>query len=189
MSSGKVHNAASASATIASAALFLYTANDISGMNQASVVLGIFSGGLTSLFIGPDLDVDSGNISRKLMRDIGYIPLLFWTIFWEPYGYAIKHRSSVSHMPVVGTWLRLLFLLLPITINFFVEEEKYKRAVAISSGFSQILALVWIMVAVVAIFILQWAEINLVLFAAMFVGQLMINDLLHFIFDGELFHG
>ncbi|MGB8702089.1 MAG: metal-binding protein [Thermosynechococcaceae cyanobacterium] len=56
----------------------------------------LFSG----LMFGPDLDIYSVQYKR-------------WGLFrwiWRPYQNAIRHRSWLSHGPIVGTAIRLLYL-------------------------------------------------------------------------------
>lgn len=177
-----MHNAASSLATVGSAALILSQTN----LPTVDAGMALASAGLFSLFVGPDLDVDSGNISHKLARETGKIPLVLWTIFWEPYGYAIKHRSKISHMPILGTLLRLIYLVTPLSINVLVEDDRIRRAIALSSGLSQILAIVPIVVIFALVQALIYARIDLAIFFALFIGQVMFNDFLHFIFDGGL---
>ncbi|WP_320666737.1 metal-binding protein [Prochlorococcus sp. MIT 1307] len=70
---------------------------------------GLISG--TAFFIGglwlsPDLDTKS-------------IPLKRWGILqglWWPYRKAISHRSILSHSPVIGTFLRVAYLLAITTV-------------------------------------------------------------------------
>ena len=68
----------------------------------------LFSG----LMLSPDLDVD-----------IGSHPYRRWgpfRIIWQPYMRAIGHRSRLSHGPVVGTFLRILYLVLVAVITYCV---------------------------------------------------------------------
>jgi uncharacterized metal-binding protein len=56
----------------------------------------LFSG----LMFGPDLDIYSVQFKRW--------GLLCW--IWRPYQKGLRHRSWLSHGPIVGTMLRLLYL-------------------------------------------------------------------------------
>lgn len=71
-----------------------------------------FSGGmLITVLIGPDLDVDEGNISIDYMRRI-FPPLVFvWQVLWFPYAKIMRHRG-ISHFPVIGTFSRIAYILL-----------------------------------------------------------------------------
>lgn len=63
----------------------------------------ISAGFLATLMINPDLDVNSRFPRRSPSK---WIP---WLIFL-PYAKFINHRSPLSHMPVVGTLFRLVYL-------------------------------------------------------------------------------
>ncbi len=62
----------------------------------------LFSG----LMFGPDLDIYSVQFKRW--------GLLRW--IWRPYQKGLRHRSWLSHGPIVGTMLRLLYLSLWATL-------------------------------------------------------------------------
>jgi uncharacterized metal-binding protein len=66
--------------------------------NLTLIVCGgfLFSG----LMFGPDLDIHSCQFNRW--------GLLKW--IWLPYQKSLRHRSFLSHGPVVGTMLRLVYL-------------------------------------------------------------------------------
>ena len=52
------------------------------------------------LMLGPELDIHSEQYTR-------WGPLRW---IWLPYQIAIKHRSPISHGPIIGTALRVLYL-------------------------------------------------------------------------------
>lgn len=56
----------------------------------------LFSG----LMFGPDLDIHS----------VQYRRWGFLRFIWHPYQATLKHRSWLSHGPIVGTFVRLLYL-------------------------------------------------------------------------------
>ncbi len=66
--------------------------------NLTLLVCGAFLFG--GLMFGPDLDIDS-----RQFRRWGW---LRW--IWLPYQKSIRHRSLLSHGPVIGTGLRLAYL-------------------------------------------------------------------------------
>lgn len=68
-----------------------------------TVCLSFLVGGL---MLGPDLDIHS--IQYKRWGPIRGI--------WLPYRLALKHRSSLSHGPVIGTALRVVYLALWIAL-------------------------------------------------------------------------
>ncbi len=68
---------------------------------SASITLSITGSFLFSgLMFGPDLDIYSVQFKRW--------GLLRW--IWRPYQKGLQHRSWLSHGPIVGTLIRLLYL-------------------------------------------------------------------------------
>lgn len=110
MPSGKTHAVATTVAASALPPLLALTA----GLSlQHAIAFGL--GCLTGLVVNPDLDVDHGSNSHSLVkRYAGNIVALFWFLFWWPYARLIPHRSPLSHFPILGTILRLVYLLTPL---------------------------------------------------------------------------
>ncbi len=82
-----------------------------------SLVLGIKAGliGGTTFLIGglwlsPDLDTKSNALKRW--------GLLQW--IWKPYQKLIPHRSIFSHGPILGSIIRISYLIFIISITFFL---------------------------------------------------------------------
>ena len=63
--------------------------------------------------LGPDLDILS--IQYKRWGPIRWI--------WLPYQIAIKHRSTLSHGPIIGTALRVVYLSVWIALFALVTVE------------------------------------------------------------------
>jgi uncharacterized metal-binding protein len=83
--------------------------------------VGALAGGtLAGILVSPDLDVDRGNISHKIARKGGCLLGLLWKIFWFPYAALIPHRSPLSHLPVLGTALRLFFIYGWVSLIFWL---------------------------------------------------------------------
>ena len=118
MASGATHNAVTlATATGLSTALMAYTDTSFQ-----SVVL-FAAGCIAGIWLTPDLDQEGYNRIENKMRKsknpfIGIFGNLY-IIFWYPYAKLIPHRSWVSHMPVVGTIIRIAYLML-MTSMFLV---------------------------------------------------------------------
>lgn len=72
------------------------------GQTQSSNLTLILSGAFlfSELMFGPDLDLNSVQYKRW-----GY---LRW--IWIPYQKTLRHRSLLSHGPILGTTLRLIYL-------------------------------------------------------------------------------
>lgn len=78
----------------------------------AACALGCLSG----IFLTPDLDQETRSMSESILIHrtfgIGYL----WLLLWFPYAKLIKHRSPLSHFPLLGTAIRLLYLALWLCI-------------------------------------------------------------------------
>ncbi len=71
-----------------------------SGFNSGFI--GGFSFLLGGLWLSPDLDTTSNSLKRwGLLR-----------VIWFPYRKLVRHRSLASHSPIIGTALRLCYLLI-----------------------------------------------------------------------------
>lgn len=70
-------------------------------------------GALLGVLLTPDLDLETGSISQRVVRhQAGRTLGAAWRLLWFPYGLAIGHRSALSHLPGLGTALRLAYLVL-----------------------------------------------------------------------------
>lgn len=85
-------------------------------VTQSITMAGIATAGtLAGLVLEPDLDIDQITMSERRVYNL-WSPLgTLWRWLWFPYAYSIPHRSHLSHMPVLGTAIRLLYLWLTIT--------------------------------------------------------------------------
>ena len=114
MATGKRHNGATRIAAIAMAPLGLYLGGPVAAV---ALVLG----GLMNIMVGPDLDMPTKTtveayllnftgktpVSTVLVRTFGW--LYFW--YWMPYAQVIPHRHPASHWPILGTFLRLIYMI------------------------------------------------------------------------------
>ena len=79
-------------------------------------------GALVGIFIGPDQDVDNGNISNTILKKrMGAWAERGWSLLWHNYRVSVKHGSPLSHFPIISTigrlaYLYLLILVLPYSI-------------------------------------------------------------------------
>lgn len=122
MASGRVHTMTTVAATVGGAALLAaWSAGEAD-------VFPWFVGGAVAVFVQPDLDHASGYIGLAILRRmpvIGRVLAAVWRLYWMPYRWAVgmgtrrrpgagdSHRSWLSHLPIVGTALRLAWLLWP----------------------------------------------------------------------------
>ncbi|NER33138.1 MAG: metal-binding protein [Oscillatoria sp. SIO1A7] len=95
MPSGKTHDKITKVATLAIAVFSGIVTKDLA-ISSMTVVSFAFSG----FMFGPDLDI----YSRQYLRWCW----LRW--IWLPYQKRVKHRSWVSHGPIIGTCGRILYL-------------------------------------------------------------------------------
>jgi uncharacterized metal-binding protein len=115
MASGKAH--ATASALLAFPAGLL--ALGLGGDWGAAVACAI--GSIAGIVLSPDLDVDSPTHSNYIIHKYtGCIGGAIWFAFWWPYAKFIPHRSPLSHWPVLGTILRLLYIVILSTPIWFL---------------------------------------------------------------------
>ena len=106
MSSGKAHAAATKLLTLPAAVV----AAQILPGQPLVVAVGSALGCLSGLLVEPDLDVD--DITKSEWRVIKRLWVfgMLWVAFWYPYARLIPHRSPLSHFPVLGTGIRLLYM-------------------------------------------------------------------------------
>ncbi len=147
MASGKVHAACSV-------ALGALSFGGVMGtLGDAKIGAACALGCLAGIFLTPDLDQETRSRSEGILirasLGLGY----GWLVLWYPYAKLIKHRSPLSHFPIVGTLGRLLYLALwgciPAYLGFHFRSPPPQ---------------IWLL--------LEWA-----------VAGLALSDLGHYIFD------
>ena len=82
--------------------------------SRSPTALAFAAGCAVGLVVTPDLDVRQRSThSETIMRHSGgCLGGVLWSLLWLPYAYLIpRHRRPLSHWPVIGTALRLLYLL------------------------------------------------------------------------------
>jgi uncharacterized metal-binding protein len=62
------------------------------------------------------LDVDEGFYGLYLLRRISPLLSWGWRIFWYPYSKIMPHRSIASHLPLIGTAIRVGYLYLFVAL-------------------------------------------------------------------------
>ena len=89
----------------------LVVANTFVSKGDMGIALALAGGSVTGLFLSPDLDQDGRTNSEWLLiKHLPFIGHIFF-MYWYPYAVAIKHRSPLSHAPLLGTLGRLLYCL------------------------------------------------------------------------------
>lgn len=114
MPSGRIHS--TATVMLAAAGVYL----SLRSGSPAAQTIALSAGVLTGLVLTPDLDVDEGCTSTRIIRQtFGRFAARLWYLFWLPYSLAIPHRSSLSHFPILGTAIRLGYVAaLPLLVYF-----------------------------------------------------------------------
>lgn len=103
MPSGRTHALATLVGAASLPLLLTYKGVEV----KEAVAVGV--GYLVSLLINPDADLNR----RFPYRNPGRWP--FWIVMF-PYSRLLKHRSFLSHFPLIGTALRTLYVMVPVYV-------------------------------------------------------------------------
>ena len=132
-------------------------------------------GVLYSIVISPDSDVDSGFIGYYYIRRVfGKIGDWYWSNLWKPYAKNFKHRG-VSHIPVVGTLTRLIYVLVPVSV-YLLPYDKDSASFA-SVIFAQLLSAPLLLIVMSLAMLLN---INIIV---LFIIGVIVGDILHIFCD------
>lgn len=108
MPSGSVHNTATITIGIITTPIMVWKFGlDFGVAYGAGVALGTL--------LTPDLDQSERVMIKPqhIVVDIfGHTVGKAWHLYWYPYGALMPHRSFFSHFPIVGTSIRVLYLLM-----------------------------------------------------------------------------
>jgi uncharacterized metal-binding protein len=119
---GTTHSRATVALAFTSSVLTYYF-----GHGPAEII-AVTGGVLTGLVLTPDLDVDIGCVSKNIVRQsAGRVPAALWALFWLPYGRMMPHRSHLSHLPLVGTTIRLLYIAILPALLFWFTDGPFNR--------------------------------------------------------------
>ena len=118
MPSGRTHTIMTTTAAVALAAT-----------GHASAAAGALAGWILS----PDLDVDAGYYGIHIVYTLaGDLAAKVWRWYWLPYARAVKHRSIVSHLPIISTAVRVVYLAAPALVAAIVTG--HQAAVIAAAG-------------------------------------------------------
>lgn len=177
MSSGKIHSAATIGVAVGLGVGYT-TAYVLYPYHVPALVAGALYGVLSN----PDLDLDVKDSSSRRIGQVFFLLRWWWDVLWKPYRVGVKHRSWISHWPIVSTAIRLLYCISPLVIStaFSDQDETLRdssRLVALSIP-SQVAAFPFYVIIGLSVLlpdpILWWV--------AFFIG-LALADTLHWIFD------
>lgn len=112
MASGTTHNAASIGAAAPLAVGTGLVAYGLGADAAAALVIGGSVGGgcLGGIVLTPDLDEITVTKGEWLI--VKWLPIVgwLWLAIWDLYARAIPHRNVLSHLPILGTLGRLIYL-------------------------------------------------------------------------------
>jgi uncharacterized metal-binding protein len=105
MPSGRTH----AKATLLLTPLCLAAGGLFGGLTCGLAAAG---GCLAGIPLSPDLDQEGLSTCENQMIKKTMGLAFLWPMLWYPYARCIPHRGFASHFPVVGTLIRILYLLI-----------------------------------------------------------------------------
>jgi uncharacterized metal-binding protein len=153
MPDGRIHASMSAAAAVG-----LYFIGNQAGLPEADNQ-AVAAGCILGILITPDLDVDQPVRSHHLiLRRFGPAIAALWRMIWIPYGLAIRHRSWVSHFPIVGTLIRAAYL---ACIGTLVLWAAGRFAGVVFSTKGTLPWIPWILIGLAVSDALHWAADNL----------------------------
>lgn len=77
--------------------------------DDAQLGAGLVVGGLVGIIVTPDIDHHVVTQEELRFYQLGRIPGVLWQWLWAGYEIVVPHRG-ISHVPVVGTLTRALYL-------------------------------------------------------------------------------
>lgn len=118
---GKINALATASCTVGIATAAIVLRWPEAGLAAAGCAFGVI--------LPPDLDQEGVTDSERLIIRaggcwLGWIGWL-WVAYWWPYACLVPHRHWMSHLPVVGTLVRLLYLFSPLILIWVYKDWPY----------------------------------------------------------------
>lgn len=111
MPDGLAH--ASASVLIGWSPWILLMTNQVRPILPAITIetaMAISAGAIAGILINPDLDLEDRTLSKGIMWRSSCLVGAVWSALWWPYSQVVYHRSILSHGPILGTLLRLVYL-------------------------------------------------------------------------------
>jgi uncharacterized metal-binding protein len=114
MPSGRIH--AACSAILAVPAAFI----PFGATADWKVGLAGGLGCLAGIALTPDLDQEGLSSSEHWIIKATFGLGFLWTMLWYPYARLCKHRSPLSHSPLLGTAGRLLYMGIFVAIAMYL---------------------------------------------------------------------
>ena len=111
MPNGPVH----ARITMVVAVVVIPSVSITSHMQPVDILL-LVSGALLGLAINPDLDLSENRFNNDLQHISKNFLKFAWDGYWYMYGRLIHHRSPISHSPILGTLIRMIYMIPVLTL-------------------------------------------------------------------------
>jgi len=90
---------------------------------QVQMAIGLALGGLGGFLITPDIDhFKRTHEEYRVYWHLGPLAGKLWQAYWSPYSIFIPHRHWISHLPGVGTAIRILYLGIPLWVSVYLLE-------------------------------------------------------------------
>lgn len=171
MSNGHIHSAATIGIAIGIASGY-GMAYFVDPENVPIVIAGC----LVGLVLSNDADVDGGYIGHYYMRKLlGYPGEWYFNNVITPYQIAFKHRSFLSHFPIISTVFRLLYITFPFIIILLANQKTNGFALFFRCIIASLLLMpLWT--------ILYFLSPGWGIFFYLFLG-LVVSDTAHWLFD------
>lgn len=87
-----------------------------------AVAAGMALGAFTGFLVTPDIDANVTTREEYRMYKIFWPLGLIWQNLWAPYGLIFAHRGW-SHTPFIGTFTRLIYVVVAITLAILTFNE------------------------------------------------------------------
>lgn len=116
MASGQTHAKVAGVVGTTLVGIAIYVAGN--GYTQAAI--GLIIGAIGGLLITPDIDHwVRTHEEYRVYRYLGSLAGKLWQSYWSPYATFIPHRHWLSHLPGIGTALRIFYLSIPVWIGWY----------------------------------------------------------------------
>ena len=128
MSSGRKHT----SATLKLIPINLVVSGVLTTALEKNYIIvgGVVVGSLASIIINPDLDQEGfSHVEWKLMKNVVGIPHL---VLWYPYALSMWHRELWSHFPIIGTFIRTVYIALIAIVTHLAITTDVRSLVKIA---------------------------------------------------------
>lgn len=173
MASGDIHSSVSLGIALGAVTGFLAKVIPVSYLTLCAIPLG----SIIQIIMSPDMDVDDGYIGDFYIRSIfGNFVHGIYDVWKYPYSIAVKHRSIWSHGLVIGSFIRIIYIFLPITALIYAEKR-----MSILSVFSA--QLVSLIPCLILYCMYSYNSVSTIEFVFGIMIGILLSDIGHIFFD------